>query len=90
MGFVCHTKNYWATCVNMRKYAWNVLIWIDQGVNVVFAPVLNVVFKPAKFGDPDETLSSVFGKYSNQCIWCSRICKLLNLVDKNHCKDSIE
>ena len=74
----------------MRKYVWNVLIWIDQGVNVVFAPVLNVVFKPAKFGDPDETLSSVFGKYSSQCAWCSRICKLLNLVDKNHCENSIE
>ena len=75
---------------NITKYFWNVLIWIDQGVNVIFAPVLSLIFKPAKFGNPDETLSSVFGKYSDQCIWCFRICRLLHWIDKDHCSKSIE
>ena len=74
----------------MSRYFWNILIWIDQGVNVLLAPLLNIIFKPAKFGDPDETLSSVFGKYSGQCVWCHRICKALHWIDKDHCKKSIE
>lgn len=74
----------------MKRYFWNVLIWIDQGVNVLFAPLLNVVFRIDGFGYPDETLSSVFGKYSGQCVWCYRVCKLLHWIDKDHCEKSIE
>ena len=71
-------------------WVWNVLIWIDQGFNTVFGPLLNILFKPARFGNPDETLSSVFGKYSDQCVWCNRICRVLHWIDKDHCKKSIE
>lgn len=75
-------------------WAWNVVIWIDQGVNAVFGPMLNVVFgvKRHKFGNPDETLSSVFGKNieSGECKACRLICKVLNLFDRGHCESSIE
>lgn len=78
---------------NMKIYLWNILISIDQLIAVVFSPVLNVVFKgPNKFGEPDETLSSVFGKNVKlgKCKGCYFICRLLHLFDKNHCKKSIE
>jgi len=73
------------------RYLFEILIWIDQGANVIFYPLLNIVFHPAKFGSADETLSSVFGKYSDQCIWCYRVCIVLDFVlGKKHCKKSIE
>lgn len=64
----------------MTRYIWNVLIWIDQGFNTLLA------------GDPDETLSSRMGKYVKRrrgfipCV----ICKMLDLIDKNHCIENIE
>lgn len=74
-------------------YFWNVLITIDQGVNTIFAPVLNRLMKPKfKFGNPDETLSSVMGKNvrAGSCPACHFICKWLSLIDNKHCKKSIE
>lgn len=77
----------------MKLYLWSILISIDQLVAVVLSPILNIVFKgPYKFGDPDETLSSVFGKNikKGKCKGCYFICRLLHLFEKNHCKKSIE
>ncbi|RLA19250.1 MAG: hypothetical protein DRQ56_05815 [Gammaproteobacteria bacterium] len=76
----------------MSSYFWNVLIWIDQGVNTWFAPLLNFVLDSKKFGDPDETLSSVFGKEvrSGNCKTCYYICRMLHWIDPGHCKKSIE
>ncbi len=78
----------------MRQYFWNLLLIIDQAVNTVFGPVLNFILKPtiARFGDPSETLSSVFGKNiaQGQCTGCKFICKILNWFQPNHCIDSIE
>lgn len=75
------------------KYLWNILIWIDQGANVIFSPILNIAFhvKPgAKFGDPDETLSSVFAKNRKNCKYCRKMCDILAKFDEAHCKKSIE
>lgn len=77
----------------MLKYLWNGLIWIDQGFNWLLSPILNRVFNvrdDARFGDPDETLSSVFGKNLPNCTGCKTICKLLAKLDEEHCKKSIE
>lgn len=74
-------------------WLWNVLVWIDQGLNVIFAPLLNALLRPElHFGSPDETLSSVFGKNVrvNRCRVCRWICMLLHVFDKNHCENSIE
>jgi len=64
----------------VKKYIWNLLIAIDQLVNTILG------------GDPDETMSSRMGKHlvKKDSFLCKIICKLLNLIDKNHCVDAIE
>ncbi len=61
----------------VKHYIRNLLISIDQFVNTVLG------------GYPDETLSSRMGKHQN-CLICRFVCKLLDIVDKDHCKKSIE
>ncbi len=73
------------------NWFWNMLISIDQFFNVLLSPLLNLILRPsARFGDPDETLSSVFGKNGEECKACHFICKLLHLIDPQHCERSIE
>ncbi len=73
------------------NWFWNMLISIDQYFNVLLSPLLNLILRPsARFGDPDETLSSVFGKNGEECKACHFICKLLHLIDPQHCERSIE
>ncbi len=73
------------------RWFWNILISIDQFFNVLLSPLLNLILRPsARFGDPDETLSSVFGKNGEECRACHFICKLLHLIDPQHCERSIE
>lgn len=77
-----------------KRYAWNVLLVLDNLANVLFSPLLNLVLHPkaARFGDPDETLSSVFGKNvrAGKCYGCRLVCRLLNKLDPGHCLASIE
>ena len=77
-------------------YVFRILIWIDQGVNVIIGPVLNLMLLLeakmrrtnrsliAKFGFPDETLSSVFGKNKNLSLWCGWIAWGLDKIDRGH------
>ncbi len=79
----------------MSRYLWNLLLLLDQSVNTVFGPLLNLIFDPiatARFGDPTERLSSVFGKnvQAGACHGCKLICKVLNWIQPNHCIDSIQ
>lgn len=78
----------------MKKYLWNIVVLIDQALNTVFGPLLNVLFgvKEHRFGDPDETLSSVLGKnvQDGECVGCKFICRVLNWLDPNHCAENIE
>ena len=66
------------------RYFWNILISIDQFVNTVFG------------GDPDETVSSRIGKWlylpHTTFKWkvAYGICRVLHVLDKNHCIKSIE
>jgi hypothetical protein len=64
----------------MKAYLFNLLISLDQMANTIFA------------GNPDETISSRMGKAirENRCVMCHWVCWLIGLVDKNHCRDSIE
>jgi len=64
----------------MRRYIFNILIAIDQLGNTLF------------FGDPDETISSRVGKYAarGRGWFPCQLCKLLNWIQKDHCKNSIE
>ena len=76
----------------MKRWIWNILISIDQFFNVLLSPIFNFFLRPEhKFGYPDETLSSVFGKNnSGNCKTCYYICMCLHFLDKEHCKNSIE
>ena len=57
---------------------WNILISIDQLANTILG------------GDPDETISSRAGKMQHDSKWAKVLCWLLNKIDTNHCKESIE
>ena len=77
------------------NYFMKVLYTLDQSVNVVAAPLLNFLTsdKSYKFGNPDETLSSVMGKNveNGTCRGCHWICKyILHPIDNDHCRQSIE
>lgn len=78
----------------VQKLLWNALVAVDQMANVVFSPMLNQLVSSggAMFGDPDETLSSVFGKNikTGTCPVCRTICRFIGLVDNGHCEKSIE
>lgn len=60
------------------KYFWNILISIDQLVNTILG------------GDPDETISSRAGKRVNTQKWAYYLCRILHLLDPDHCNKSIE
>jgi len=80
---------------SMSRYLWNLLLLLDQSVNTVTGPLLNLILRPvatARFGAPGETLSSVFGKNvdADACSGCKLICKILNLIQSGHCQKSIE
>ena len=62
----------------MRRYFWNILISIDQFLNTLAG------------GDPDETISSRMGKRVDSCLLCRWACALLNKINPQHCKNSIE
>ena len=72
---------------NIGKYLMNILIWIDQGVNVVFL-----------LGDPDETISSRIGKakvkFGGEIPYRYPVLKFidwgLDKLDPNHSIDAIE
>lgn len=74
----------------MKRYFLNVLIGIDQLANALLGPGLNLLFGVRGFGDPDETLSSVFGKNQATCKGCYWVCRLLHRFDPHHCEKSIE
>jgi hypothetical protein len=65
--------------MNLRRYAWNVLVWLDQGVNTLAG------------GDPDETVSSRAAKAAARGQrWGCVLCRWLDKLDPGHCADNIE
>ena len=78
----------------MTAYFLSLFVALDQFANVLLAPALNATLRPtaARFGHPDETLSSVFGKNveAGSCRGCRLICRLLHRLDPGHCDRSIE
>lgn len=81
-------------------YFRGVFIVFDQFANALYYPLLNLIFKNPKFkfGNPDETISSVLGK---NILYCPEQCdKSIFIVDKflskidpqkgSHSKRSIE
>lgn len=79
----------------MKRYFWNLALLLDQAANTIFGPLLNAALRPApgaRFGDPGEYLSSVFGKNvrTGACVGCHLMCRLLSRIDSRHCEKSIQ
>ena len=86
-----------------KKWLWylgglfrSVAIGIDQIGNSVCRDLFNrclITSAGYKFGKVQETISSVLGKnqetWTLTCLWAI-IVKLLDALDKDHCKDSIQ
>lgn len=65
------------------RYLFNILIWMDQGLNVLLA------------GNPDETLSSRAHKATLKANrtgkrWGCVLCALLDKIDPDHCARAVE
>jgi hypothetical protein len=62
----------------LKQYFKNILIWLDQGINVIFLA-----------GNPDETLSSKAAKWADNGFWLPA-----RIIDfffwKGHCQASRE
>ena len=75
----------------MKQWAWNILVSLDQLLNVLLGPVLNLISRTKFFGYPDETLSSAFGKCAPHSRFCRVVARLLDFVfGEGHVRESIE
>lgn len=78
----------------MKKYFISVLLWLDEGLNIILFPFIAWVFKvkiPA-IGNPHYTMSDVFAEARERgskigCVMC-KFCNWLFRV-KDHCKDAM-
>lgn len=79
-------------CQPKKHYILRLLVSFDQFINVLLSPLLNLLLNPqhGQFGSEDETLSSVFAKNAPHCKYCFGMCRFLHVLDKDHCKKSIE
>ena len=63
----------------IKSYFWKLLVAIDQLFNTLLG------------GSPDETISSRLGKGERRgCKACRFVCRILDVLDKDHCSKSIE
>ena len=80
----------------IQKYLFRIAISIDQAGNVVCATFFNWILIDSdghKFGDEDETISSVLGKnkkLGTLSKWGMFLDAILSLFDENHSIKSIE
>lgn len=75
-GLYAAIRMFYTIFINPRK-AWVLAVSFDQLANT------------AANGNPDETISSrAFRAQTEGKAWGCVLCKLLNYVDKNHCKES--
>ena len=81
---------------NRKKHLYNIAKGIDQLGNVVCNQLFNLsLIKKSghRFGNEDETISSVIGKNKRTCtltVTGRLLDKLLDIIDKNHSIKAIE
>lgn len=83
---------------NLGKYLFKIAYSIDQLGNVVCSELFNITLikykkDSYKFGNPDETISSVLGKNKQRNTLTKTgklLSRFLNFLDKNHVIKSIE
>lgn len=80
----------------LQQYCKFVWIWVDQGFQVMWSPLLNFILRPCRhymFGNPDETASSVIGKNlttNMSFVYIDKVLSFFDKTSKTHAKDSIE
>jgi len=82
----------WAAGLVLAAYA--ALVWMLMGKNeaaINWLISLDQLGNTLAFGNPDETISSRAGRCAKKggnrpCYW---LCRLLHVMDKNHCEKSI-
>jgi hypothetical protein len=64
----------------MRRWLWNLLVWLDEGVNVVLLR-----------GNAHETISqrAAWAKQAGKD-WGCVLCRFLDWVRPNHCENAIK
>jgi hypothetical protein len=78
------------------EYIFNFLLAIDQAGNATCSVLFNLIWikkEGYRFGNPDETISSVLGKnkITDTLTWFGNfVAGLLNAIQKNHVENSIE
>lgn len=97
LGFVMGMLILWVGGLKQYgKYFRDIALSIDQMGNVVCAPLFNLIMIKKggyRFGNIDETISSVLGKNKKLgTLWGAGrwLDKILNKLDKNHSINSIE
>ena len=81
--------------IEEKSYIRRILLSIDQGLNVWFSPVWNWMYDTDKFGNEDETISSVLGKLQPEGK-AARFRGAVNWVflhltgEQSHCAENIE
>lgn len=65
-------------CSEVLKYHRNVTLALDQTFNALFG------------GDEDESISSRAGKRVDTQKWAYYLCRMLHILDPDHCEKSIE
>ncbi len=67
----------------MNSYWLNIAIALDQLGNAI-------IRRKGKGGAPDETISSRAGRTLSEDPLAEKLCRVLDVIDPNHCIDSIE
>lgn len=87
----------WAIFTRPKDYFWRIAISLDQLGNVICAEAMNFLliqpFSKYKFGNPDETISSVLGKnqlHDRLKPFGKWVVEVLGRLDENHSIKSIE
>lgn len=83
-----------------KGYLSRLILALNQGVNVLVSPVANWALgldRAPRFGDEDETMSSVLGKLRGDCGVCRAVCVVLRYLffwqwwrGIDHCAAAIE
>ena len=97
LGLLSPIGIIWSVIANPGDYFWRIAISLDQLGNVICAEPMNFLFIQSyskyKFGNPDETISSVLGKnqlHDRLKPLGRSLVMLLGRLDENHSIKSIE
>ena len=70
----------------LTSYLYEIVKSLDQCLNVIFSPLLNLIFWTDKFGGSDQTISGVIGRLARDnhkvAMWMNK--QLSTIFDQNN------